>query len=48
MLRPCLRRALLTCRTWIIAVDEVASKEGMSAALDPEMNNVVNDEVNKF
>jgi hypothetical protein len=31
-----------------IVVDEIASKEGMSAALDPEINNVVNDEVNKF
>jgi len=29
-------------------VDEIASKEGMSAAFDPEVNNVVNDEVNKF
>jgi hypothetical protein len=29
-------------------VDEVASKEGMSAAFDPEVNNVVNDEINKF
>jgi hypothetical protein len=29
-------------------VDEVASKEGLSAALDPEVNNVVNDEINKF
>jgi hypothetical protein len=31
-----------------IVVDEIASKEGMSAAFDPEINNVVNDEVNKF
>jgi hypothetical protein len=30
------------------AVDEVASKEGLPAGLDPEVNNVVNDEVNKF
>jgi len=29
-------------------VDEIASKEGASAAFDPEINNVVNDEVNKF
>jgi len=29
-------------------VDEVASKEGVSAGFDPEINNVVNDEVNKF
>jgi hypothetical protein len=29
-------------------VDEVASKEGMPAGFDPEVNNVVNDEVNKF
>ncbi len=29
-------------------VDEVANKEGVSAALDPEINNFVNDEVNKF
>jgi hypothetical protein len=29
-------------------VDEVAQKEGMSAALDPEINNVVNDEANKI
>ncbi|KJR82834.1 uncharacterized protein SPSK_04681 [Sporothrix schenckii 1099-18] len=30
------------------AVDGLASREGVSAALDPEINNVVNDEVNKF
>lgn len=30
------------------AVDEFAQKEGMSAGFDPEVNNVVNDEVNKF
>jgi len=29
-------------------VDEIASKEGMSAAFDPEINNVVNDEFNKL
>ncbi|KIH94506.1 hypothetical protein SPBR_06277 [Sporothrix brasiliensis 5110] len=30
------------------AVDGLASREGVSAALDPEINNVVNDEANKF
>jgi len=30
------------------AVDQFASKEGLSAAFDPEINNVVNDEINKF
>jgi len=30
------------------AVDEFASNEGLSAALDPEVNNVVNDEINKL
>jgi hypothetical protein len=30
------------------AVDGFAAKEGMSAALDPEINNVVNDEINKL
>ncbi|KAK3937470.1 hypothetical protein QBC46DRAFT_451909 [Diplogelasinospora grovesii] len=30
------------------AVDGFASKEGMPAAADPEINNVVNDEINKF
>lgn len=29
-------------------MDEFASKEGMSAAADPELNNVVNDEINKL
>jgi hypothetical protein len=31
-----------------IVVDEVASKEGMPAGFDPEVNNVVNDEINKL
>ncbi|KAK2066959.1 hypothetical protein P8C59_000737 [Phyllachora maydis] len=30
------------------AVDALAQKEGVSAALDPELNNMVNDEVNKL
>jgi hypothetical protein len=30
------------------AVDQFASKEGMPAGFDPEVNNVVNDEINKF
>ncbi|KAF8858426.1 hypothetical protein BDZ45DRAFT_743465 [Acephala macrosclerotiorum] len=30
------------------ALDQFASKEGLPAGLDPEVNNVVNDEVNKF
>ncbi|CZR52303.1 uncharacterized protein PAC_02180 [Phialocephala subalpina] len=30
------------------ALDQFASKEGMPAGLDPEVNNVVNDEINKF
>jgi hypothetical protein len=30
------------------ALDQFASKEGLPAGLDPEMNNLVNDEVNKF
>jgi len=30
------------------AVDEFASKEGLPAGADPEMNNFVNDEVNKL
>lgn len=29
-------------------VDEFASKEGAPAGVDPEMNNVVNDEINKL
>ncbi|KAK3388660.1 hypothetical protein B0T20DRAFT_490820 [Sordaria brevicollis] len=29
-------------------VDEIAEKEGIPAALLPEINNVVNDEVNKL
>jgi len=31
-----------------LAVDEFAAKEGVPAALDPEINNLVNDEVNKL
>ncbi|RQM05941.1 hypothetical protein DH86_00002506, partial [Scytalidium sp. 3C] len=30
------------------AVDQFATKEGVSAGFDPEINNVVNEEVNKF
>ncbi|TVY51527.1 hypothetical protein LCER1_G004507 [Lachnellula cervina] len=30
------------------AVDQFASKEGLPAGMDPEVNNVVNDEVNKL
>jgi hypothetical protein len=30
------------------ALDQFASKEGLPAGLDPEVNNVVNDEINKF
>ncbi|CAK7563127.1 MAG: hypothetical protein SEPTF4163_000986 [Sporothrix epigloea] len=30
------------------AVDGFATKEGLSASFDPEVNNLVNDEVNKF
>jgi hypothetical protein len=30
------------------ALDQFASKEGVPAGLDPEINNLVNDEVNKF
>jgi len=30
------------------AIDQVASKEGLPAGFDPEVNNLVNDEVNKF
>jgi len=30
------------------AVDQIASKEGLPAGFDPEVNNLVNDEVNKF
>jgi len=30
------------------ALDQFASKEGLPAGLDPEMNNMVNDEVNKL
>ena len=30
------------------AVDGFAAREGMSAAMDPEVNNMVNDEINKF
>jgi hypothetical protein len=29
-------------------IDQFASKEGLPAGLDPEVNNLVNDEVNKF
>lgn len=31
-----------------IAIDQFASKEGLPAAADPELNNVVNDEINKL
>ncbi|KAJ4388211.1 hypothetical protein N0V93_008818 [Gnomoniopsis smithogilvyi] len=30
------------------AVDQFASKEGLPAGADPELNNVVNDEINKL
>ncbi|TVY47875.1 hypothetical protein LOCC1_G001984 [Lachnellula occidentalis] len=30
------------------AIDQFASKEGLPAGMDPEVNNVVNDEINKF
>jgi hypothetical protein len=30
------------------ALDQFASKEGLPAGLDPEMNNLVNDEINKL
>jgi hypothetical protein len=30
------------------AIDQFASKEGLPAGLDPEMNNLVNDEINKL
>jgi len=30
------------------AIDQFASKEGVPAGVDPEMNNVVNDEINKL
>jgi hypothetical protein len=33
---------------FLVVVDEIAGKEGVSAGFDPEINNVVNDEVNKF
>lgn len=32
----------------LLAVDEFAGKEGLPAGADPEMNNIVNDEVNKL
>ena len=32
----------------LAAVDAFAAKEGVNAALDPEINNVVNDEINKL
>jgi hypothetical protein len=31
-----------------IAIDQFASKEGVPAGFDAEINNVVNDEINKF
>jgi len=30
------------------AVDQFATKEGLPAGMDPEVNNLVNDEVNKL
>jgi hypothetical protein len=30
------------------AIDQFAGKEGLPAGMDPEVNNLVNDEVNKF
>jgi len=30
------------------AIDQFASKEGLPAGADPEVNNLVNDEINKF
>jgi hypothetical protein len=32
----------------LVVVDEIAGKEGLPAGFDPEINNVINDEVNKF
>lgn len=32
----------------LAGLDQFASKEGLPAGLDPEINNVVNDEINKF
>jgi len=34
--------------TLFTALDQFASKEGLPAGLDPEMNNMVNDEINKL
>lgn len=47
----CLRTCLLAMgftKSSSTAVDEFATKEGMPAGFDPEVNNVVNDEINKF
>jgi hypothetical protein len=30
------------------AIDQFASKEGLPAGLDPEVNNLANDEINKL
>jgi hypothetical protein len=30
------------------AIDQFASKEGVPAGMDPEINNLVNEEINKF
>ncbi len=39
---------LLTSSVLGLVVDEFASKEGVPAAADPEINNLINDEVNKL
>jgi hypothetical protein len=33
---------------FLTGIDYLAEKEGMSAALDPEVNNLANDVINKF
>jgi hypothetical protein len=33
---------------FLAVVDQLASREGVAASFDPEINNVVNDVVNKF
>jgi hypothetical protein len=32
----------------LVAIDQFASKEGLPAGADPIVNNLVNDEINKF
>lgn len=44
----CLEELTFADKTIALAIDQFASKEGLPAGMDPEMNNLVNEEVNKL